>query len=325
MNGRKRKDSVSWRKSIQGRRAIGILLTFALLIPIGIVFVMPFIVMVSTALKPLNQVFDFPPRLIPETLQWQNFADGWYGYGYVNFTTCTWNSLKITINNIVGNLVSCTLAAYAFARLKARGKNFFFAIVLATMLLPNEALVVPQYILFNKLGWLDTHLPLMVPPWFGWAFFSFLLRAILPDHTGRADRRRQDRRRRARAHLAADIYTAVQTGAGDAGYLRLHRQLEQLLRPAALPAHTGRADAAGLPGAVSGRLWQHRMASDDGCGDHRGHSRLAHLHLRPALLRRRHRHNRRQRLMLMPPHYSACYCLVKGVCSLRCVMEGIPN
>ena len=147
-----------------------------MLIPLGIAFVLPFIVMVSTALKPLNQVFAFPPRLFPETLQWQNFPDGWYGYGYVDFTTCTWNSLKITVNNIIGNLVSCTLAAYAFARLKARGKNFFFALVLATMLLPNEALVVPQYVLFNRFGWLDTHLPLMVPPWFGWPFFIFLLR-----------------------------------------------------------------------------------------------------------------------------------------------------
>ena len=176
MTTRKRKESVSWRKSVQGRRAIGIFVTFALLLPLGIAFILPFIVMVSTALKPLNQVFAFPPRLIPETVQWENFADGWYGYGYVNFTTCTWNSLKITVNNIIGNIVSCTLAAYAFARLKARGKNFFFAIVLATMLLPNEALVVPQYVLFNRFGWLDTHLPLMVPPWFGWPFFIFLLR-----------------------------------------------------------------------------------------------------------------------------------------------------
>ena len=146
MTTRKREESVTWRKSVQGRRAIGIFLTFALLLPLGIAFILPFIVMVSTALKPLNQVFAFPPRLIPETVQWENFADGWYGYGYVNFTTCTWNSLKITVNNIIGNIVSCTLAAYAFARLKARGKNFFFAIVLATMLLPNEALVVPQYV-----------------------------------------------------------------------------------------------------------------------------------------------------------------------------------
>ncbi len=175
----KRKQSaknVGFRHSISGKRVISVIITFALLIPLGIAFVMPFIVMVSTALKPLNQVFAFPPRLIPETLQWQNFADGWYGYGYVDFTNCTWNSLKITVNNIIGNIVSCTLAAYAFARLKARGKDFFFAIVLATMLLPNEALVIPQYVLFNRFGWLDTHLPLMVPPWFGWPFFIFLLR-----------------------------------------------------------------------------------------------------------------------------------------------------
>ncbi len=176
MTARKRKETVAWRKSIKGRRALYLMLTFLLLAPLAVAFVMPFLVMVSTALKPLNEVFKFPPRLIPETVVWQNFPDGWYGYGYVDFTTCTWNSLKITINNIVGNLVSCTLAAYAFARLKARGKNICFALVLATMLLPNEALVIPQFVLFTRLGWLDTHLPLMVPPWFGWPFFIFLLR-----------------------------------------------------------------------------------------------------------------------------------------------------
>ena len=176
MTTRKPKETVSWRKSIEGRRALYLILTFAFLIPLGIAFLMPFLVMLSTALKPLNEVFKFPPRLIPETVVWQNFPDGWYGYGYVDFTTCTWNSFKITINNIVGNLVSCTLAAYAFARLKARGKNLFFALVLATMLLPTEALVIPQFVLFTRLGWLDTHLPLMVPPWFGWPFFIFLLR-----------------------------------------------------------------------------------------------------------------------------------------------------
>lgn len=172
----KRASDVEWRKSIKGRRAIAVVVTFALLIPLGIAFVMPFIVMVSTALKPLNEVFKFPPRLIPETIVWSNFAEGWAGYNVVDFNTCTWNSLKITLNNIVGNLFSCTLAAYAFARLKARGKNLLFAVVLATMLLPNEALVIPQYVLFQRFGWLDTHLPLMVPPWFGWPFFIFLLR-----------------------------------------------------------------------------------------------------------------------------------------------------
>ena len=172
----KRKQGAAWHQSIKGRRAIGVILTFVFLIPLGIAFVMPFIVMVSTALKPLNQVFAFPPRIIPETVQWQNFPDGWYGYGYVDFSRCTFNSLLITVNNIIGNLFSCTLAAYAFARLKARGKNLCFALILATMLLPNEALVIPQYVLFHRFGWLDTHLPLMVPPWFGWPFFIFLLR-----------------------------------------------------------------------------------------------------------------------------------------------------
>ncbi len=175
---RKRRKSKyeQWRKSIKGRRVIAVGITFALLIPLGVLFVVPFVVMLSTALKTPQQIFQFPPQLIPDPIQWQNFPDGWYGYGYIDFTNCTWNSLKITVNNIIGNLFSCTLAAYAFARLKARGKNFFFAIILATMLLPTEALTIPQYVLFERLGWTDTHLPLMVPPWFGWPFFIFLLR-----------------------------------------------------------------------------------------------------------------------------------------------------
>ena len=173
---RRKSKNEQWRKSIKGRRVIAVGITFALLIPLGVLFVVPFVVMLSTALKTPQQIFQFPPQLIPDPIQWQNFPDGWYGYGYIDFTNCTWNSLKITVNNIIGNLFSCTLAAYAFARLKARGKNFFFAIILATMLLPTEALTIPQYVLFERLGWTDTHLPLMVPPWFGWPFFIFLLR-----------------------------------------------------------------------------------------------------------------------------------------------------
>ncbi len=173
---RKAKGDTAWYRSIKGRRALGILLTFALLIPLGILFVVPFFVMLSTALKTKPQIFQFPPSLIPDPIVWENFPEGWRGYDFIDFTGCTWNSVKITVNNIVGNLVSCTLAAYAFARLKARGKNIFFGILLATMLLPNEAVLIPQYVLFRILGWNDTHLPLMVPPWFGWPFFIFLLR-----------------------------------------------------------------------------------------------------------------------------------------------------
>jgi multiple sugar transport system permease protein len=165
---------VPWNTTLSGQRRITALVTYALLIPGAILFVMPFIWMISTALKTPPQIFGFPPKLIPNPVQVENFSQAWNDY--LPFNTFLFNSVKITFNNIIGNLFSCTLAAYAFARLRARGKNLLFAIILGTMVLPMEVLIIPQYILFTQLGWNNTHLPLMVPPWFGWAFFIFLLR-----------------------------------------------------------------------------------------------------------------------------------------------------
>ena len=121
-----------------------------------------------------KQIFVFPPQLIPNPPQWRNFVDGWTRY--VPFTLYLRNTLIITGNNIVGNLFSCCLAAYGFARLRARGKDVLFLLVLGTMMLPFWVTLIPQYVLFSRLHWTNTFLPLMVPAWFGWPFFIFLLR-----------------------------------------------------------------------------------------------------------------------------------------------------
>lgn len=171
---KKPNSDIPWHTSVSGRHTLVTIAIYALLIPIGFLFVLPFFVMLSTALKTPPEIFQFPPQLFPEVAQWQNFDEGWNSY--LPFNTFLFNSVKITFNNVIGNLVSCTLAAYAFARLRARGKNIFFGIILGTMVIPVEVLIIPQYILFTQLGWNNTHLPLMVPPWFGWPFFIFLLR-----------------------------------------------------------------------------------------------------------------------------------------------------
>jgi multiple sugar transport system permease protein len=148
--------------------------TYALLLLGAFIFIVPFLGMLSVALKAREEIFAFPPRLMPDSLHWENFIEAWTGY--LPFTRYLLNSLKISINAVIGNLFSCALPAYAFARLRARGKNILFAMVLATMVLPTEVTVVPQYLLFTNLGWNNTHWPLMVPPWLGWPFFIFLLR-----------------------------------------------------------------------------------------------------------------------------------------------------
>lgn len=163
-----------WWQRKRTRKVIHAVVVYGLLLPGALLFILPLLWMLSTALKEPKQIFVYPPQWIPNPLKWSNFWEGWNAY--LPFNLFLRNSLIITVNNIIGNLVSCCLAAYAFARLRAPGKNIFFMLVLATMLLPQEVTVIPQYVLFTKLGWNNTWLPLMVPPWFGWPFFIFLLR-----------------------------------------------------------------------------------------------------------------------------------------------------
>ncbi len=163
-----------WYQRRRTRQIAHAALVYFLVVPGAVLFTIPLLWMLSTALKDPKQIFIYPPQWIPDPVLWSNFAKGWNDF--LPFNRFLANSLIITTSNIIGNLISCSLAAFAFARLRARGKNFFFIMVLGTMLLPQEVTVIPQYVLFTRLGWNDTWLPLMVPPWFGWAFFIFLLR-----------------------------------------------------------------------------------------------------------------------------------------------------
>jgi ABC-type glycerol-3-phosphate transport system permease component len=129
--------------------------------------------MLSTSIKPSNEIFIYPPKWIPDTIHWENYTEA---LALAPFDLYLRNTLFVTIGNILGNLVSCTLAAYGFARLRARGKNVLFLLVLATLMLPYWVTLIPQYVLFSALEWNNSFAPLMIPAWFGWPFFIFLLR-----------------------------------------------------------------------------------------------------------------------------------------------------
>lgn len=166
--------TMPWYQRRKTQRIIQAIVVYALLLPGAVIFLFPLLWMLSTAVKPEDQIFLFPPKWIPDPILWRNFSEGWTKY--LPFSTLLINTLIITGNNIIGNLVSCCLAAYGFARLRARGKNIFFMLVLGTMLLPSEVTLIPQYVLFSMLKWNDSWLPLTIPAWFGWPFFIFLLR-----------------------------------------------------------------------------------------------------------------------------------------------------
>lgn len=159
--------------SIARARLIGDLIAYALIILGAIVVMLPLVWMVTTALKQNYEVFLFPPRWLPETPMWSNFA---YVFELMPFGRFMLNTAIITQLNIIGDLLSCSIVAFAFARLKARGKNVMFLLVLSTMMLPFQVTMIPQFVLFRQLNWIDTFLPLVVPHFFANAYQVFLMR-----------------------------------------------------------------------------------------------------------------------------------------------------
>lgn len=151
-------------------------LVYGLLILFSLLFLMPFYWLVSTAVKSPQEIYAYPPKWIPSAIHWENFAHAWT---IQSFNTFLKNSLLVTILCNIGQLVSSSLVAYGFARFRFKGRNALFMILLATMMNPWDVTMIPLYMEFNMLGWINTLKPLIVPAWFGSPFFIFLLRQFL--------------------------------------------------------------------------------------------------------------------------------------------------
>lgn len=156
------------------RKKPGKLLTHAAIIAGILVVLYPLLWMVSAAFKPSDEIFT--TGLWPETWTLDSFIKGWAGVSGHSFTQFYVNSFVMVAFAIIGNVVSCSLTAYAFARFSFRGKTLLFGSMLLTLMIPVHALVIPQYLLFNQLGWIDSILPIVVPKFFAVdAFFIFLM------------------------------------------------------------------------------------------------------------------------------------------------------
>ncbi|KJL41542.1 MULTISPECIES: carbohydrate ABC transporter permease [Microbacterium] len=156
------------------RRPMTSIVRHTLLIALALAMLYPVIWMVVSSLRPNDEIFR-DPSIIPDSFEISNYTDGWNALAYP-FNVYMWNSALIVIGCIVGNLVSCSMAAYAFARLSFSGKRFWFAVMLLSIMLPIHVIIVPQYVLFSQLGWVNTFLPLIVPKLLATdAFFIFLM------------------------------------------------------------------------------------------------------------------------------------------------------
>ncbi len=151
------------------------IITHLAMILIGIVMLYPLIWMLFSAFKTNAEIFG-STALLPAEPVWDSFINGWKGTGKVTYTQFYINTFKLVIPTVLFTVFSCSFVAYGFARFRFRGKKILFMLMISTLMLPNSVLIIPRYILYNKLGWLNSYLPFTVPALFAcYPFFIYMM------------------------------------------------------------------------------------------------------------------------------------------------------
>ncbi len=158
------------------RRHLGEALLHLVLILGALTMIVPFLWMVGTSLKDYSQVFNLPPNWIPDPVMWSNYPDS---FNALPFGRAYWNSFYIAAIVVTSQLLTCSMAGYAFARINFPFRETIFILFLATLMIPHQVTIIPTYLIMRDLGWLDTHLALIVPPALFSAFGVFLLRQFI--------------------------------------------------------------------------------------------------------------------------------------------------
>ncbi|WMJ89057.1 carbohydrate ABC transporter permease [Anaerocolumna sp. MB42-C2] len=148
------------------------IVTYLILIFAAVVCLFPFIWMISTSFKPMSDIYKMPPSLIPEKITVENFVEGWKGASFQMYFK---NTAIITFLATIGTVLSSSVVAYGFARFQSRMSKVLFMVLLGTMMLPSQVTLIPQYLLYYKMGMLDTFWPLIIPSWLGGGAFNIFL------------------------------------------------------------------------------------------------------------------------------------------------------
>ena len=161
---------------MKAQRIINKTIYHVLVFGFGLLMLYPLIWMFMSSFKDTNTIFTTATQLIPEKFTLANYANGWKGFAGISFATFFKNSLFVTIVATIGTLVSSALVAYGFSRCQFKGKKILFAAMMASMMLPGQILMVPQYLWYQKLGWVGSFAPLIVPYCFAvQGFFVYLM------------------------------------------------------------------------------------------------------------------------------------------------------
>jgi multiple sugar transport system permease protein len=142
---------------------------------LGFIMIYPILWLFASSLKGADEIWTQAASLIPKNLTFKNYVNGWQGFGGITFATFFKNSFVYAGVTTIASVVSSAFIAYAFARIDFLGRRFWFTVMLLTIMLPPQVLLIPQYIMFSKLGWLNSFKPLLIPKFFGHPFFIFLI------------------------------------------------------------------------------------------------------------------------------------------------------
>ncbi len=166
----------SAHKRVQRRAAISRTVFYYVGVTLlAVVMLYPVAWLVSSSLKPADEIWGSVTSLIPSAPRFENYAEGWQGFGGITFQIFFGNSFLHAGVGTIFTVVSSALVAYGFGRVKFRGSGIWFSIMLMTLMLPSQILMIPQYIIFNELGWINTFLPLLIPRLGGDVFFIFMI------------------------------------------------------------------------------------------------------------------------------------------------------
>ena len=141
----------------------------------GLVMIYPVIWMILSSFKLKSAILDTQASIFPDPWIWSNYPDGWRGFGSFTFTTFFKNSAIVSVLGTAGTVLSSAMVSYALARINFRGRKFWFTAMIMTMLLPGQVLMIPQYIIWNKLDFVGTFVPLILPKFLGWPFFIYMM------------------------------------------------------------------------------------------------------------------------------------------------------
>jgi multiple sugar transport system permease protein len=157
------------------KKIIYALVYHIVVIGLGFIIIYPVIWMVMGSFKNNAQILNDSSKLLPESFDLKNYITGWKGFGRTSFTTFFRNSIFLSVCSTFGVMFSSALVAYSFARIRFKMRKILFACMISTMMLPGQVVMIPQYIIFQKLGLVNTYVPLILPAYFGSAFFIFMM------------------------------------------------------------------------------------------------------------------------------------------------------